>query len=232
MEETPRHRHYVNGSIMRPLRIASRYPTHAMHSGDVRLEGHHAIHIALVARGPNGRLLNSLITMANAANWAAAPSRLRFTVLAGEAALHHGGHSDATLAKLVEEQALQGSAALRNATISIANASDAALLEAFSPDAAAVFAHPALQGKNVLFTAPKLYLHELLAAPAALLIDTDMLVLADVAGAIAYRVSGGHACARGLTSTRPCHPCPHCHSPRLAQSCGTRHTPKRAGGPR
>ena len=128
------------------------------------------VHVALVSRGaaPGGHHA-ALRTMSNVLAWARHPERLRFHLLAEEQGLLRSG-----VAVLAANAGLP---------LSVVNATDAAMVARLPPLGLSMLRHPALQGKPRLYTTPKLFLFALLDVPMALVLDTDVLVMADVCDA-------------------------------------------------
>ena len=126
------------------------------------------VHMVFVNRGNSlGGLPAALRAMSNVRAWARRPKRLHFHLLADEQ--QHGAVSAMTT--------LGAQAGL---PLTVHNASDAALQVRLPPLGLATLHHAALQGKPRLYTAPKLFLHALLDLQSVLVIDTDILVMADV----------------------------------------------------
>ena len=124
--------------------------------------------MVFVNRGNSlGGLPAALRAMSNVRAWARRPKRLHFHLLADEQ--QHGAVSAMTT--------LGAQAGL---PLTLHNASDAALQARLPPLGLATLHHAALQGKPRLYTAPKLFLHALLDLQSVLVIDTDILVMADV----------------------------------------------------
>ena len=124
--------------------------------------------MVFVNRGNSlGGLPAALRAMSNVRAWARRPKRLHFHLLADEQ--QHGAVSAMTT--------LGAQAGL---PLTVHNASDAALQARLPPLGLATLHHAALQGKPRLYTAPKLFLHALLDLQSVLVIDTDILVMADV----------------------------------------------------
>jgi len=133
-----------------------------------RASVYNAVHVVFVNRGNSpGGLRAALRSMSNVHAWALRPERLRFHLLADEQ--HHGAISG--MATLGTQAGLP---------LTVHNASDAALRARLPPLGLATLRHTALQGKPRLYTAPKLFLHALLDMESVLVIDTDILMLADV----------------------------------------------------
>ena len=126
------------------------------------------VHMVFVNRGNSlGGLPAALRTMSNVRAWARRPERLHFHLLADEQ--QPGAVSVMTT--------LGAQAGL---PLTVHNASDVALQARLPPLGLATLHHAALQGKPRLYTAPKLFLHALLDMRSVLVIDTDILVMADV----------------------------------------------------
>ena len=124
--------------------------------------------MVFVNRGNSlGGLPAALRAMSNVRAWARRPKRLHFHLLADEQ--QQGAVSAMTT--------LGAQAGL---PLTVHNASDAALQARLPPLGLATLHHAALQGKPRLYTAPKLFLHALLDLQSVLVIDTDILVMADV----------------------------------------------------
>ena len=127
-----------------------------------------AVHLVYVSRGA-ARLAPVVRSLQSATMWTSTPHRLTAHVLADRSTL-----ADAEDSFDLTRRAKWGCLLVYNAT-------DAAMRPHLSKLGRATLDHPRLAGKAHLFTAPKLFLFELLRhVPSAILLDNDMLFLADV----------------------------------------------------
>ena len=122
------------------------------------------IHVVFVARGTSPLPLR---VVDNVLATTAVPQRFCFHVLAGSSAL-------------AAAQAPNFLGHRTNPCVMVYNATDPALACSLSPTGIRWLTHDLLQKKNRHYTVPKLFLFELLAVPNALILDADVVVMADV----------------------------------------------------
>ena len=136
------------------------------------------VSIALISRGTKARLATALRTIHSLLVWSKAPERLKFHILADEAVL-----SELQRTSLAEHTRR---ARVANWSMSqflnVVNATDAALERRLSSGARDWLHHAKLQDKAHTYTAPKLFLYEILPRHVSrvLVLDSDLYPMADV----------------------------------------------------